>query len=64
MVAEHGYATTEDHDPVTSATYDMSVQSGSKCDVGISKDLYALNRSTWLRNPRASGNLKSSGEIT
>ena len=63
MVEEHSCATTEDHDPVMSKT-DTSVQSGTMCDVGISKDLYATNESTWSRNPCASGNLKSSGEVT
>ena len=61
MEAEHGYATTEDHDPVT--IDETFVQSGSKCDVGISKDLYAITETTWLRNLCASENLKSSGEI-
>ena len=62
MVAEHGCATTYDHDPVTSTNHHTSVQSVSQCDVGISKDLCAITETTWLRNPCASGNLKSSGE--
>ena len=63
MVAEHGCATTEDHDPVTSTTDVTSVQSGNKCDVGVSKDLYAIPESRCMRNLCASGILKFSGEI-
>ena len=62
-VAEHGYATTEGRDPVTSTTDDTSDQSGSKRDVGISKDRHAITESTCLRTPCASGNLQFSGKI-
>ena len=77
MVAEQGCATTHEHDPVTSAgVHDTSVHSFGKCDVGISKDLYAITESMTTMTPAEEnsavdvveepvcfGNLTSNGEI-